>query len=289
MIYAMRIFILILLFIPGVVFSQDQQRTLLVYNVGLGAITSGIGAVINKPKHADWKKYFIKGFWQGSIGGFVNYTSKKTLYLVNKQKETLYAWPAKLLHAASLSIMENASLNEPFLQNWNIDYGPVRVDFSINGKRKMRVRFLPETIVGIVVAAQTAKFNLGRTLSTGNLVFVSKNTFVSTHGYKNIGFSYSRAIALGAFANASHDVIAHEIVHQFQFGDFQVLNSWLKPFEKKIKSKTLQTIFTKYVYFNLPFFWGIYELAGRYKDPHYYRNFFEFEAQRFATNRYVLR
>ena len=285
----MKKIILILLFVPKVLFSQDQQRTLLIYNVGLGAITSGIGAVINKPKHADWKKYFIKGCWQGSIGGFVNYTSKKALYLVNKQKEPLYAWPAKLLHAAGLSIIENASLNEPFLQNWNIDYGPVRVDFSINGKRKTRVRFLPESIAGIIYASKTARFNLGRTLSTGTMVFVSKETFVSNHGEYTTGFSYSRAIALGAYGNQSYDVIAHEIVHQFQFGDFQVFNSWLKPFEKKIKSKTVQTIFSKYIYFNIPYFWAIYELAGRYEAPHYYRNFFEFEAQRFGSNSYVPR
>ena len=85
----MRKIILILLFTPKFLFSQDQQRTLLVYNVGLGAITSGIGAVINKPKHTDWKKYFIKGLWQGSIGGLVNYSSKKALYLVNKKNEPI--------------------------------------------------------------------------------------------------------------------------------------------------------------------------------------------------------
>jgi hypothetical protein len=286
----MKQFILIFLFVPKVLFSQDQQRTLLVYNVGLGAITSGIGAVINKPKHTNWKKYFIKGCWQGSIGGLVNYTSKKALYLVNKKNEPLYSWPAKLLHAAGLSIIENASLNEPFLQNWNIDYGPVRLDFSINGKRKTRVRFIPETtIAGIIYASKKGRFNLGRTLSTGNLVFVSKDDYISNNGVYTPGSSFGRAIVLSRFGNMSNEVIAHEIVHQFQSGDFQVLNTWLKPFEKKIKSKTLQTIYTRYVYFNIPWFWPVYEAAGRYDNPHYYKNFFEFEAQRFAANRHVNR
>ncbi len=83
--------------------------------------------------------------------------------------------------------------------------------------------------------------------------------------------------------------MAHEIVHQFQFGDFQVFNTWLKPFEKKVKSKTLKTIFSKYIYFNIPYYWGLYEITGRYDPPHYYKNFFEFEAQRFSTNEYVPR
>jgi hypothetical protein len=283
----MRKFIFLILFVPKTLFSQDQQRKLLIYNVGLGAISSGIGAVINKPKHADWKKIFFRGFWQGGTGGFLNYASKKTLYLINKKNETLYAWPAKFLHAAGLSIMENASLNEPFLQNWNIDYGPVRFDFSVNGKKKFRARFLPETIYSVILASKTADFNLKRTLTTGNLVFVSKKNYVTYRSYYDVGYSFGRSVALGAIGNSSNQVIAHEIIHQFQFGDFQILNTWLKPFEPK--NKIIKTIFSKYVYFNLPYFWGLYLLAGTYAHPHYFRNFFEFEAQRFATNKYVAR
>jgi hypothetical protein len=178
-------------------------------------------------------------------------------------------------------------LHEPFLQNWNIDIGPVRFDFSTNGKKKFRARLLPETIVSVILAAQTAKFNVGRTLATGNLVFVSKQPYVLYRGSYDLGYSFGRAVALSAIGNAYHEVIAHEIVHQFQFGDFQVFNTWLKPLTPK--SKRINTIFSKYVYFNLPYFWGAYEIAGRYAAPHYFRNFFEFEAQRFATDRYVNR
>ncbi len=284
----MRKFILLIFFVPKTLFSQHQERTLLAYNVGLGAVSSGIGAVINKPKHLNWKKAFLRGAWQGSVGGLINYSSKKTLFLVNKKNELLYAWPAKILHAAALSIMENASLNEPFLQNWSIDYGPVRFDFSINGKKKFRARFLPESIVSVILASKTATFNLGRTLRTGNIVFVSKEPYVTFNGYYDVGWSFGRAIALGSIANGSNQIIAHEIVHQFQFGDFQVFNTWLKPFEPT-KKKLLNTIFSKYVYFNIPYFWGLYELAGRHPAPHYFKNFFEFEAQRFSTNAYVPR
>lgn len=80
------IFILVLSCFTSTCFSQKQERIILMYNVGFGGITSGIGAVINKPKGANWKKHFLKGFWQGSIGGFINYGSKKTLYLNNSNQ-----------------------------------------------------------------------------------------------------------------------------------------------------------------------------------------------------------
>lgn len=286
----MKTIFFVLLFIPSFVQCQSQQQDLLIYNIGLGGISSGIGAVINKPKNCNWKKVFLKGLWQGSVGGVLNYSSKKTLYLINRKNELMYAWPAKILHAAGLSIMENASLNEPFLQNWNIDYGPMRFDFSINGKKKCKVRFLPATIVSVIYAANTAKFDLKKTLKTGNLIFEnSENAYVTYRNGYFRGFSAGRAIAIGEKWKGSNQVIAHEIVHQFQYGDFQILNTWLKPFEKKIKSKPLYKIFENYIYFDMPYFGGLYKLAGKFSYPHYYKNFFEFEAQRFSTNMFVSR
>ncbi len=283
----MRTCLFLLLFVPQALFSQYHERTVLVSNIGIGAFTSAIGAVINKPKNGDWKKFFIRGLWQGATGGLLNYTGKKTLYFVNSQNEPGFGWPAKVLHAAGLSIIENASLNEPFLQNWNIDYGPVRFDFSLQKKNKFKARLLPESIVSIINASKIARFNLSRTLSTGNLVFISKEPYVTYRNYTDIAFSFGRSIALSEPGNNSYKIIAHEIVHQFQFGDFQVLNTWLKPL--KPESKTLNKIFSKYIYFNIPFFWGIYSLSGRYPPPHYFRNFFEFEAERFSTGKYVPR
>ncbi len=184
---------------PVYAFPQHQERTLLLYNVGLGGFSSGIGAVINKPKNENWKKTFIRGFWRGSTGGLLNYSGKKMLYLVNKKSEYGYAWPAKILHFAGLSIMENASLNEPFLQNWYIDYGIVRFDFSINRKKKFRARFLLESIPSIIFASQTGKFDVGKTLATGNLIFVNNESrYVDYNDRKDVGYSFGKTIAVGS-------------------------------------------------------------------------------------------
>jgi hypothetical protein len=80
--------------------------------------------------------------------------------------------------------------------------------------------------------------------------------------------------------------MVHELVHQFQFREYQVFNAWLKPFEQKVTSETIRKIFSRYIYFDMPYFFGPYRLAGNYKAPGF-QNFFEFEAERFATNRTI--
>lgn len=281
----MKKLLFLFFFLPSVLFAQDQQRQLLLYNIGLGGVTAGIGAVINKPKDTRWEKALLRGFWQGCTGGLLNYAGKKTVYLINKNKEYLYAWPAKLLHAAGSSIIENAALNEPFLQNWNIDLGPVRLDFSVNGKKKFKTRFLPVSIYSVIAGANKGSFSLLQTLRTGELVFVNHNSkFIWSRGAWRGGVSLARSIAVGEEWDDSHLIMAHEIVHQYQYRDYQVFNTWLKPLERKVKSKTINRIFSRYVYADVPYFLVPYAAEGRHDYDHYFNNFFEFEAHRFATN-----
>lgn len=283
--------LLLLIHLNG--FAQHQERTVFIYNVAFGGITSGIGATINNPKNINWKKAFIKGLWQGSVGGLVNYSGKKTLYLINKSQNYIYAWPAKLLHAASNSIIENAALNEPFLQNWNIDYGLVRFDFSLNHKKKFKARLLPEAVFGIIAGLKYGKFDLGTTLRTGQIIFSSKELVNIPNVPLSSGATFGRSSIYvkddAPFSQNKFRVIAHELVYQFQYSDYLVFNAWLKPFEKKIKSESLKNIFSKYIYPDIPYFFLPYAISGHYAAPHYYRNFYEFEAERFATNEYVPR
>ena len=288
----MKFLIFALIFSPSICLAQRQEQQVLVYNIGLGGVSSGIGALINKPKNTNWKNTFVKAFWQGSIGGFLNYTSKKTLYLNNLHQNTNFFWPAKILHSAGCSIMENAALNEPFLQNWNIDYGPLRFDFSINNKKKFKVRFLPTSIYAIFAVSKYGKFDLKYTLKTGNIVFSNTDLIRFPNGGTENGLSFGRAIV---FVNNSqyninkYKLLAHEIIHQFQYSEYQIINTWMKPVGTGIKSKLIQNIFTNYVYIDVPYHFLNYYLAGYYSYPHYFKNFYEFEAERFATNKYVQR
>ena len=288
----MKIATTLLLLLHLNVFAQHQEQTVFVYNVAFGGITSGIGAIINKPKEVNWKKAFLKGFWQGDIGGLLNYSGKKALYLVNRNQKDIYAWPAKLLHAAGSSIMENAALNTPFLQNWNIDYGLVRFDFSFGTQRKFKVRLLPEAVVTTIIAVKYGKFDLGTSLRTGEIIFKDDKVLDLPNGPLASGVTFGRVIVYVDTPQSYYTkdrILSHEIVHRYQYNEYQVFNTWLNPVARKIKSKSLHSIFSKYVYLDIPYFFVPYYINGRHADPHYYRNFYEFEADRFATNTYVPR
>ena len=288
----MKIVFILLLVIHVDIFAQHQERTLFVYNVGFGGITSGIGAIINKPKEVNWKRAFTRGLWQGSIGGLLNYSGKKTLYLVNKNNGDMYALPAKLLHAAGYSIIENAALYNPFLQNWSIDYGLVRFDFSFGPSKKFKARLLPEAVVATVLASKYGKFDLSTSLKTGDIIFKSNRILDLPNRSPAEGVTFGRATVYvqsppGYFTK--HRILSHELVHRFQYNEYQVFNTWLKPAVDKIKSKVLKTVFSKYIYPDVPYFFVPYYVSGHYSDNHYYRNFYEFEADRFATNAWVPR
>jgi hypothetical protein len=288
----MKVITLLLLFFHLNVFAQHQERTVFVYNVAFGGVTSGIGAIINRPQEVNWNKAFLKGLWQGSIGGLLNYTGKKTLYLVNKNQEDIYAWPAKLLHAAGSSIMENAAMNAPFLQNWSIDYGLLRFDFSLGTQRKFKVRFLPDAVVATILASKYGRFDLATSLGTGEIIFKGDKDLNLPNAPIASGVTFGRAIVYVDKPQSYYTkdrIIAHEIVHRYQYNEYQIFNTWLNPVAKKIKSKSLQTIFSKYVYLDIPYFFVPYYIIGRHAAPHYNFNFYEFEAERFATNAYVPR
>lgn len=280
---------LILSLIPLLIFSQFKvagqkhpERKIIIYNVGFGGIVSGIGAAINTPKGGNRKHSFIKGVWQGCIGGLINYSGKKTLNLVRSQQEITYALPAKIICAAGTSIIENAALGEPFLQNWNIDYGLVRVDFSINRNKNFKIRFLPETIYAIIAGSKYNRLDLKTTLLSGDIAFGNhRGYFFVNRGNFNIGLSYGRSFAYMALHPDSvvKATMAHELIHHYQYKDYQILNTWFKPLEKKVKSKIIQTIFSKYVYLDVPFFFAAYSLEGYHNYPGHYKNFFEFEAE----------
>lgn len=265
--------------------AQSQEMSMLTYNVGYGAITSAVGSVVNKPKKAKWAPYFLKGLWQGSLGGLLNFGAKKTLYLVNRDQELAWAWPARIIHAAGTSIIANSALNEPFLQNWNIDFGPVRFDFKTNGSTPLKVRLLPLTIHGIIYSYYFgAHFDPGTTLATGTLAFVRDADVL-----KNIqaaGVQNSNTFAYVSHGN-KYSVIAHELVHTMQYREYLVGNTWLKQLPERYKDRFIYKLFDKYIYPEIPFLWAAYTIEGRQPYSRYYRNWFELEAQYFATNKHV--
>ncbi|HYH14393.1 MAG TPA: hypothetical protein VD794_04185 [Flavisolibacter sp.] len=272
--------------------AQSQGRQLFFYNVGLNTITAGVGAVMNKQKTQSWKRVFLKGAWQGGIGGMLIFTSKQALHLINSKENYTYAWPAKFLHSAGTSITENAALCEPFLANWHFDLGLVRFDYKKNAEDKFKARLLPWGLYSIHEGFRFGKrFDVQKSVQTGELIFSNPEYVLVDLGNEEWveGVSFGRAIVIGHEYAGTYEVMVHEIVHQYQYQEYMVFNTWLKPLANRLKSKPVKKLFSRYIYPEVPYFLWSYGLQGTPDPQHYYRNFYEFEAQRFATNKYVPR
>jgi hypothetical protein len=280
----MKLFFLILIF-PVLLHAQHQERQILFYNLGFGGITSGIGAVINKKDTENWKKAFLKGFWQGSIGGMFNYSSKKTIGLISRNKNFAYALPARLLSSAGNSIIQNAAANEPFLQNWNFEFGILRFDYFGKAEHKFRVRVLPVAVIASAAAISKGKFDVRTTLLTGVMSFISKDSIRTERG-KYDGVNYGRAFVYYDSLQKYH-VVSHEITHDYQYREYLVFNSLLRPTVSKIKNQRVKKFFTKYVYPDIPYFGLAYMLEGMGSGAKFFSNYFEFEAERIASGKYV--
>lgn len=266
-----------------------QKHELFAYNVLFSGITSAIGAVLNAPKNSNKKQVFIKGLWQGGVGGIINYSSKESLYLINKKGNLVYAWPAKILHSAGNSIIENAALGNQFLQNWHLNVGAVRFDFSLHEAKPFKARLLPEIIYAYYWAVQSGKFNFSKTISTGSFIFQNKNKIlISVAKDEFEGYNFGRAIAIGENWDVTNKIIAHELVHEYQLDEYQIFNTWLNPSMKQVAGPRIQKVFNKYIYADVPYVWLPYAILER-TGNNYYKNFFEFEAESSATNKYILR
>lgn len=282
--------LLLLLCLPFNVGAQGQDAQLLLYNVGFGGVTAGVGAIFNKPKGVNWKKAFVRAFWQGSIGGALHYSGKKTLYLINKKQEIAYGLPATLLHSAGSSMIENAAYNRPFLQSWHLNYGFIRFDLSVKDVPEFKARLLPATVAGIIYTARYGSPDWKMTLLTGNVSFKTDGLLGGVGKLDEIsGLSLYRGIIYTTYygEDYAYQTIAHELAHNFQFSEYQVFNAWLAPAIPDKNRNIITKLFSRYVYFDYPYFDLPYLIEGRHTMDHYYRNFFEMEAQRFATNQDV--
>jgi hypothetical protein len=135
------------------------------------------------------------------------------------------------------------------------------------------------------MAFSHGKLDLRTTLLTGVVCFKATdliNDVVGTHD----GVNYGRAFVYYGNSPGFRHIIAHEIIHEYQVREFLVFNSYLKKTAEKLKDNFLKNIFTKYIYPDIPYF-GLFYALEQTEQGHIFRNYYEFEAERFATNRHV--
>ena len=278
----MKILLIWFLLFPGIICAQQREVKVLTYNVGFGGLSAGLGAVLNKKKGENWKRSFVRGWWQGSIGGVLNYSGKKTIHLIDKNNNLGYALPARLLSAAGNSIIQNAAYNSPFLKNWNLEYGFFHFDFVTGSGRNFSVRLLPLSVVSTALLLPKGKLDVRTSLFTGTMALKSKKP-ISTINGRHSGVNYGRAFIYQDDTLQYH-LIAHELTHEYQYREYLVFNAYLKKPAAKLKETRAKKFFAKYIYPDIPYFGLFYALEGVQQGPRFYRNYFEYEAEKFGTN-----
>lgn len=260
--------------------AQNNDSQAAVYNVALGSVFSGIGAIINKKPTDKWHKTLLKGMGQGAMGGLVIFESKRMLRNVQERKKWEYAWAAKFINATGTSIVENASSNRPFASQWHINFGFLRVELHTKEKFKIKPKIMPIALTRLFIIGINNKFEFKRSLQTGELFFSTNN--LKLLGDDNIALSTGNGILIKDSSFLSKKTSTHEIIHNYQYNDYNFVNTYLnKPFDKLCAtSKTFNSI-NKFVYWDLQVIpiWGLYLYENRNYDINkYYDNFFEHEA-----------
>ncbi len=258
-------------------YGQNSKTEMALYNVGLGSIFSGVGALINKEPEEKWTKVLLKGMGQGALGGYLIYESKNLIGDINNERKWEYSWYAKVVNSAGVSIVENASSNRDFWEKWHINFGFNRVEFYTKDKFRVKYKIMPVSLILGIYTAVGNKFELGKSLQIGEIVFSNTVTKFSGRTYGNILLIEDKFLD-------NHTLYSHEIIHIYQKYDFNFVNTYFnKPYSKWSEdSKTFSKINDLlYIDLNGLILHPLYLLENANRDC-YYDNFFENEAGFYA-------
>ena len=263
--------------------AQANDTEAALYNVGFGAVFGTVGAIINKSPDEPLGKVIKKSLWQGALGGYITFESKRILREARRQEQWEFFWAAKLVNAAGTSIKENAALNKDFYDRWHLNIGFSRLEFNTKDKFSVKYKLMPVAFLYNLDAIFRYKFEIGQSLRVGEFVYsieklensYSDNVLAAaTAGYMVFNKTYLKQF----------DVNVHEIVHLYQSNDYSIFNTYLNKSlaQWSSKNKTVSWInkhlYTEYHYLVLR---PLYILESEPIEG-YYNNFFEHEAGYFG-------
>lgn len=258
--------------------GQSSNSEMALYNIGLGSIFSGVGALINKKPNEEWHKVLLKAMGQGILGGYLIYESKNLIGKIEQKQSLEYSWYGKLVNSAGTSIVENASSNRNFWEKWHLNIGFNRLEFYTNNKFKIKYKIMPVSLVLTVYSAIGNKFELERTIQTGEIIF--SNSDISGNRISARGVANGNILVLNNNSLNELDLYSHEIIHIYQYYDYNFVNTYLnKPFDNwKSKSDTFDKM-NDLFYFDMQgaVLRPLYLLENGNRNC-YYDNFFENEA-----------
>lgn len=245
--------------------AQNNDFQAGLYNVVSGSIIGGAGALINKKPNEKMGNVLLKGLGQGAFGGYITFESKKLIRNFAKTGNYAYVWPSRLVNSLGNSVILNAASNRNFWERYYLDIGFGHFEYDVMKEKGISVRIMPFSLFGAVNMFSYGKLDLKRSVYTG-LFFFKSNEFEENDGwaiYNNI------TIHENLLKNRS-EVIAHEIIHAYQYEGLIGVNSFVdKPSSMWDQSKfwkTYDSIF--YTDFNGPLHNLLYALDKGFNKPH---------------------
>jgi len=260
-------------------YSQKKDTEQALYNIGFGAIFGTVGAIINKKKNESIGKVIKKSLWQGALGGYVVFESKRVLREAQRQNNWEYIWVSKLINAAGVSIIENTALNEKFGTRWHLNIGFNRIELNSLDKLTISYKLKPVAFVYTIDALFRHQFEFSQSIKTGQFVFTT-NEVTDVKNYNIVAATYPGLIVYENNYFQDINLTTHEIIHRYQSNDFSVFNTYFdKPFKRLSQKRKIIKWIDKYLLIESHYLilTPLYILEG-IDESNYYRNRFEYEA-----------
>lgn len=258
-------------------YSQSEFEIGL-YNVGLGGFGGAIGAVINKKPNEKIFNVFCSGFLKGSLGGTFVYGSKKMVSQIHIKEKIEYNWLAKILNSLGTSMIENASSNRKLFEQLHINIGFNRLEFYTKENFKIKYKIMPVAFVTTFISAIDSKPEWNLMLRSGEVIF--STNYKNSNNFRGQALLSSFKLRESEINNYS--VLAHEIIHLYQYNDFNFVNPYFSDLTNKINTGNKFIDSNVYWDFNSIVIAGLYQLENVNRS-NYYDNFFEYEAGFFSN------
>ncbi|MEZ4795695.1 MAG: hypothetical protein R2785_00880 [Flavobacteriaceae bacterium] len=252
-----------------------------LYNIGFGGLVGGIGSIINKKPNEKTGKVFLKGFYQGALGGYLIFESKRLVGKFAETEDYTYVWPSKILNSAGASMIENAAANRDFWERWHLNIAFNRFEYNFE-RNKLSYRIMPFALGNTIYGFIRGNLDTSMSLKTGTFVFSTDEINSSNNSeYFNAGaYSISNSIVYLKSIIDLNRVISHELIHIYQYESFSGFNAFFdKPLNNWFNNTKWFSTYKKLFYTDINYliFQGIY-----FVNKDYNTNLFEKEA-RFYT------
>lgn len=269
--------------------SQNLEPKIITYNTLVGAITGGLGSLINKKKDQKWHKAFAKGFIVGAGGGVIVYSGKKLNNLIAEKQNLSYGWVSRAVFSAGNSIVENAAANRNFWSQWHFDVGFIRLEYKTKANT-ITPRFMPSTFGGLLfMVYHSTSFDYRTSLRSGTFTFYTDKIRYEPRlvgSTASNGFLFTDTLTSGKIF---YDTYAHEMVHTFQFQEFSSINHFFdKPSAKLQQKYAWYKKISKYVYIDTSYeamLINYFIINQGPKGKLYCRNYLENEAEFLSVRR----